>query len=59
MPPGEVLEYVILHVSHVSGITMAMPSNVCEVSDPDLELWASEDQDSGEESDGDTAMDQR
>jgi hypothetical protein len=50
---------VILHVSHVSGITMAMPSNVCEVSDPDLELWASEDQDSGEESDGDTAMDQR
>ena len=38
---------------------MAMPSNVCEVSDPDLELWASEDQDSGEESDGDTAMDQR
>ena len=34
---------------------MAMPSNVCEGSD--LDEWASED--SGEESDGDTAMDQR
>jgi len=34
---------------------MAMPSNVCE--EPDLEDWVSEG--SVEESDGDTAMDQR